>query len=181
MRTATREVAVASCAKAVKSVKHAMLRQPAMTRCARARPLLTLSGRRCLTASANKATGASSDVLTRMLNGGISLSAIFMAGQLSPQARLTATSMRRAVGSAASWVEAGDTLSVPAGQEKRRGGTGLAPPPCARARLVGWQKYRPRCGPFVMLHRSWRYVTQPRDLAGFGSAPAFFRGNAEFH
>src|SRR5215472_14636685 len=157
MRTATREVAVASCAKAVKSVKHAMLRQPAMTRCARARPLLTLSGRRCMTASANNATVA------------------------SPHARLTATSMRRAVGSAASWVEAGDTLSVPAGQEKRRGGTGLAPPPCARARLVGWQKYRPRCGPFVMLHRSWRYVTQPRDLAGFGSAPAFFRGNAEFH
>jgi len=158
-----------------------MLRQPAMTRCARARPLLTLSGRRCMTASANNATVASPDVLTRMLNGGISLSAIFMAGQLSPQARLTATSMRRAVGSAASWVEAGDTLSVPAGQEKRRGGTGLAPPPCARARLVGWQKHRSRCGPFVMLHRSCRYVTQPRDLAGFGSAPAFFRGNAEFH
>src|SRR5215831_11603253 len=179
MRTATREVAVASCAKAVKSVKHAMLRQPAMTGSARARPLLTLSGRRCMTASANNATVASPDVLTRMLNGGISLSAIFMAGQLSPQARLTATSMRRAVGSAASWVEAGGTLRVPAGQEG--GGEGLAPPPCARARLVGQQKHRPRCGPFVMLHRSYRYVTQPRDFAGFGSAPAFFRGNAEFH
>ena len=32
-----------------------------------------------------------------------------------------------------------------------------------------------------MLHRSYRYVTQPRDFAGFGSAPALFRGNAEFH
>src|SRR5262245_60524514 len=103
-----------------------MLRQPAMTRCARSRPLLTLSGRRCMTASANNATVASPDVLTRMLNGGISLSAIFMAGQLSPQARLTATSMRRAVGSAASWVEAGDTLSVPAGQEERRKGFSTA-------------------------------------------------------
>src|SRR5262245_4115373 len=99
-----------------------MLRQPATTRCARARPLLTLSVRRCMTASANNATVARPDALTRMLNGGISSSAIFMAAQLRPQARLTATSMRRAVGSAASWVEATGTLRVPAGQEERRRG-----------------------------------------------------------
>ena len=37
-----------------------------------------------------------------MLNGGMSLSATFMAGQVKPQARLTATSMRRPVGSAVS-------------------------------------------------------------------------------
>jgi hypothetical protein len=34
-----------------------------------------------------------------MLNGGISLSAIFMAGQVRPHARLTPTSMSRAVAS----------------------------------------------------------------------------------
>jgi hypothetical protein len=53
-----------------------------------------------------------------MLNGGISLSAIFMAGQLRPQARLTPTSMRRALGLATSCVEAGGTLRVPAGRER---------------------------------------------------------------
>jgi hypothetical protein len=36
-----------------------------------------------------------------MLNGGMSLSAILKAGQLTPQARLTATSITRAVASAA--------------------------------------------------------------------------------
>src|SRR5258705_4345514 len=50
---------------------------------------------------------ASPEVPVRMLNGGISSSAIFIAGQLSPQARLTPTSMRRAVVSAASCGEGG--------------------------------------------------------------------------
>src|SRR5258708_28229313 len=69
-------------------------------------------------ARANNASVASPDVLTRMLNGGISLSAIFMAGQLRPQARLTPTSMRRALGLATSCAEVGGTLRVPAGREK---------------------------------------------------------------
>ena len=88
-------------------------------RCARATLLFTLIVRPCMRASANNAIVASPEVPTRMLNGGISLSAIFMAGQLRPQARLTATSMRRAVGLATSWADAGGTLRVPAGQQER--------------------------------------------------------------
>jgi hypothetical protein len=57
--------------------------------------------RRRSKASANNTTVASPDVPTRMLNGGMSLSAIFKAGQLTPQAKLTATSITRAVASAA--------------------------------------------------------------------------------
>ena len=57
----------------------------------------------------SNATVARPDVPVRMLNGGISSSAIFIAGQLKPQAKLTATSMRRAR-RAASFAEAGGTL-----------------------------------------------------------------------
>jgi hypothetical protein len=62
------------------------------------------------------------DVPTRMLNGGISSSAIFIAGQLKPQHRLTATSMSRAVASA---VSCGDGLGILAGQ--RAGAEGGMP------------------------------------------------------
>ena len=56
--------------------------------------------RRCNNASANNVSVASPEVPARMLNGGISVSAIFIAGQDSPQARLTVTSISRAVASA---------------------------------------------------------------------------------
>jgi hypothetical protein len=48
------------------------------------------------------------------------LSAIFIAGQLKPQARLTATSIKRAEESADCCGEAGGTFRVPAGREERR-------------------------------------------------------------
>src|SRR5262249_10785106 len=105
--------------------------------------------RRCSKASANNVTVASPEVPTRMLNGGMSLSAIFKAAQLRPQARLTATSMTRAV--------------VSAGREEgklvyhRRGPLAQGPRPV---------KTPIPCGRFVMLHRSCRYVTEPRDFRG---------------
>ena len=73
-----------------------------------------------MNASVNSVAVASPEVPTRMLNGGISLSAIFIAGQLKPQARLTATSIKRAEESADCCGEASDTLRVPAGREERR-------------------------------------------------------------
>src|SRR4029453_8124733 len=71
-------------------------------------------------ASANSVTVASPDASTRMLNGGVSLSPIFVPGQLKPQARLTATSIKRAEESADCCGEADGTLRVPAGREERR-------------------------------------------------------------
>src|SRR5262249_38461772 len=62
-----------------------------------------------MNASVSNAAVARPDVPIRMLNGGISSSAIFIAGQLKPQAKLTATSMRRARPTA-SFAEAGGTL-----------------------------------------------------------------------
>src|SRR6266516_2411113 len=118
-------------------------------------------------ASVNSVTVASPEVPTRMLNGGISLSAIFIAGQLKPQASLTATSIKRAEESADCCGKAGDTLRVPAGREERRlvlHGRSLL----AQRLPVG--KTRRSRGHFVMLHRSWRCVTQPRDFRGaFGA------------
>ena len=64
------------------------------------RTALRIRTSRCRsTASANNVSTASTQVPTRMLNGGISSSAIFIAGQVRPQARLTPTSMSRAVAS----------------------------------------------------------------------------------
>src|SRR6266540_7260275 len=119
-----------------------------------------------MNASANSVAVASPEVPTRMLNGGISLSAIFIAGQLKPQARLTATSIKRAEESADCCGEADGTLRVPVGREERK--ACVAPSLSARARAAGRQKRRSP-GHFVMLHRSWRCVTQPRDFRG---APA---------
>src|SRR6516162_5678137 len=72
-----------------------MFKQPATTRCTAATLLRILMLRRRSKASVNNTTVASPEVPTRMLNGGMSLSAILKAGQLTPQARLTATSMTR--------------------------------------------------------------------------------------
>jgi len=33
----------------------------------------------------------------------------------------------------------------------------------------------------VVLHSNWRYVTQPRDFAGFPGAPALSADIAKFH
>ena len=75
--------------------------------------------RRCTSASVSNAAVARPDVPIRMLNGGISPSAIFIAGQLKPQAKLTATSMRRARPTA-SFAEAGGTLQGSGSREQRR-------------------------------------------------------------
>src|SRR5262249_30867959 len=90
-------------------------------------------------ARANSVTVARPDVPARMLKGGISLSAILSAAQLTPQARLTATSMRRAR-RAGSFEEGGGT-----GQrsEAAKGEKGfVAPARAARARGSGSQKWR---------------------------------------
>src|SRR5258705_4486181 len=68
---------------------------------------------------------ASPEVPVRMLNGGISSSAIFIAGQLSPHARLTPTSMRRAVVSAASCGEGGTMAASGKGGGRGEGTAGL--------------------------------------------------------
>src|SRR5262249_60706486 len=88
-------------------------------------------------ARANSVTVARPDVPARMLKGGISLSAILSAAQLTPQARLTATSMRRAR-RAASVEEGGGTGQRSEGREREEGWG--RPPPAARARGNGPQK-----------------------------------------
>ncbi len=50
-------------------------------------------------AAANNTIAPRKQVATRMLNGGTSSSAILLAGQVTPQATLSATSMSRAVAS----------------------------------------------------------------------------------
>src|SRR5262245_19077112 len=86
-----------------------------------ARQPWTLRLRCCSSASASKITVARPDVPTRMLNGGISLSAIFMDGQLKPQHRLTATSMSRAVALAVSCGDGFNMRGKSAGSCRRKG------------------------------------------------------------
>src|SRR5262249_60548194 len=88
-------------------------------------------------ARANSVTVARPDVPARMLKGGISLSAILSAAQLTPQARLTATSMRRAR-RAASFEEVGGTGQGFGAAEGEEGC--VAPARGARARASGSQK-----------------------------------------
>src|SRR5262249_7049645 len=78
-----------------------MLNRPAPTRCIQARrsPISRLRRRR--RASRPNASTPSAMVPTRMLNGGISESAIRMADQLAPQPRLRSASSSRAVASSA--------------------------------------------------------------------------------
>src|SRR5262249_29412542 len=98
-------------------------------------------------ARANSVTVARPDVPARMLNGGISLSAILSAAQLTPQARLTATSMRRAR-RATSFEEGGGTGQR--SQAAKREKASVAPARSARARVSGPQKCR--------LARTFRHV-----------------------
>src|SRR5215475_1418284 len=71
----------------------------------------------CAKATANRMAQASPDVAVRKLNGGISSSAIFMIGQVSPHARLSATSISRATASElaceAGWGTAEDPQAGP--------------------------------------------------------------------
>ena len=90
----TREVAVASCAKAVNSENAARFKQPATSTCARATVPEMARLRCCSSANANTVIVPSTQVPVRMENGGISSSAIFIAGQVRPQARLSPTSVQ---------------------------------------------------------------------------------------
>src|SRR5215471_14425772 len=113
-------------------------------------------------ASVNNTTVATPDVPTRMLNGGMSLSAIFKAGQLTPQARLT---HQHNAGCRVGRLRQGEAWHVrgPAGREEG-GPVYHRRWPLAQGPAVG--KTRIPCGHFVMLHRSWRCVTEPRDFRG---------------
>ena len=95
----TREVVAPSCAIALKTVNPAMLRQPASATCRRAKPRGIRTLRCCSPAAANNTNAPRKQVATRMLNGGTSPSAILLAGQVTPQATLSATSMSRALAS----------------------------------------------------------------------------------
>ena len=104
----------------------------------------------CRNATANNVSVASPVVPTRMLKGGISSSAIFMAGQVRPQARLNETSMTRAAASAGSCVEGLGTVDVPAADYDggRRQGAGLSSTaggcrPIAREGVRGGKNARP--------------------------------------
>src|SRR3954471_8320133 len=145
---------------------------PATTRCTRA-AVVGIHTRRCCTkASANSVTVARPEVPVRMLNGGISSSAIFIAPQLSPHARLTPTSMRRAVVSAACCGEGGTVAAFRRGLGEGAG-AGLCSTARAAAQAVAAGRNAGPVGHFVVLHRSLRCVTQPRDFRGlYWGAPA---------
>src|SRR5262249_31702363 len=115
--------------------------------------------RRRSKASANNVTVASPEVPTRMLNGGMSLSAIFKAGQLSPQARLTATNMTRAVASSAYCGARRGTLQ---GSGRPRGGKAcVAPARAARAGAAAGKNAHPV--------RAFRHVA-PQLTVCYGTA-----------
>src|SRR5579863_1078262 len=92
---ATREVAAAIWAKALNRLKATTLRIEAARTCSQALPNGTRRLRPDARQIANSDTVPMNAVAVRMLNGGISLSAIFIIGQVSPQIRQSNTSIRR--------------------------------------------------------------------------------------
>src|SRR5262249_49422566 len=73
----------------------------------------------CAKATANRMAQASPDVAVRKLNGGISSSAIFMIGQVSPHARLSATSISRATASELACEAGWGTRTSPQSEDAR--------------------------------------------------------------
>ena len=83
------------------------LRMPETARCAAFFTPPSANERPCSRATMDSAPAPSASVTTRMLNGGISSSAMRIAGQVRPHAKLSATSISFAVVSVASWRGAG--------------------------------------------------------------------------
>src|SRR5215470_4542599 len=93
---ATREVAALICANGVSTLNATMLKNEAAHKCANVRGGGRRRLRPCSSDSDVKVMTPSVRLETRMLNGGISLSAIFIIGQVTPQPRQRRTRKTRA-------------------------------------------------------------------------------------
>src|SRR5258705_10169084 len=94
---ATREVAALICANGVSTLNATMLKNEAAHRCASVRNRGKRRLRPCSSESDVRVRTPSVRLETRMLNGGISSSAIFIIGQVTPQPRHRRTRKTRAL------------------------------------------------------------------------------------
>src|SRR5579883_666004 len=104
---ATRDVAAATCAKALSRLNATILNSEMMTRWAQALAVRTRTLRPRTRQTANSVTAPKPAVNVRMVNGGIASRAIFITGQVMPQSRHRLTTSSRPWMSPAADVPAG--------------------------------------------------------------------------